>query len=239
MKKKSIVVLLLLSIVVSATAFQLLDPRLTSSTTPQEVDFSAPPSEIVFVAVTNLDQTDYTYTVVSSPSQSGASTKEDLIKRLKVENSDQQYIAYGPFGTNGTKIYGNDAVAWARPPDSDWQINLQKRYAYPAENDLNPFNSSKIADTEGKIIDETSTEVAIRVNATTVKGTDLDGYTLFYLDKRTKHVQRAVEVTHYDGNTSSVVVRFDDVGTTTVERPPGIGVSPLEVVVDVLRYNSQ
>lgn len=237
MERKSIAVLLLIAIVIAAAGFQFFDPRLTSSNAPKEVDFSDPPSEIVFATVTNLNRTDYTYTVVASPNRSETGEEADLVKHLKVENSDQEYVAYGPLGKNGTKVYGNDAVAWVRPPDGDWQLNLQKQYAYPAENELNPFDISAIEDSQGEIVNETSTQVVVRINSSTLEETDVEGYTFFYLDKRTKQIRRMVEVLDPDGDTSYVIVQFNNVGKTTVERPSEVDFSLMELITDLVRYN--
>lgn len=237
MRRKSILVFLLIAIVLSAAVFQLVDPSLADSNASKEVDFSDSPSEIVSATVTNLDRTDHTYTVVVSSNRSKTG-EEDVVKRLKVENSDQKYVAYGPLGKNGTKVYGNDAVAWVwSPNDGEWHLNTRVRYAYPAENDLNPIDTAAIARTEGTVVNETSTRVVIRINSSTLKETDLEGYTLFHVDKRTERIRKVVEVHRDSGNVSYKIARFSNVESTTVERPNGIGFSPMESIIDLARYN--
>lgn len=239
MRRKNILAFLLIAIVLSAAVFQLVDPRLGNSAAPKEVDFSDSPSEIVSATVTNLDRTDHTYTVVVSSNRSKTG-EEDLVKHLKVENSDQEYVAYGPLGKNGTKVYGNDAVAWVwSPNDGEWHLNTRVRYAYPAENDLNPIDTSAITHTEGNVVNETSTRVVIRINSSTLKETDPKGYTLFHIDKRTERIRKAVEVRRDSGNASYEIARFSDVGSTTVERPNGTGFSLVELVIDLVRYNPE
>lgn len=237
MKKRHVVVIGILALVAIAATFQLSDPRLTRSSQHSAVDFSKPPSEVVTASVAKLRGLDYSYEVVASSNESGTNGSSKLVKRFRVENSDQQYVAYGPFGTDGTKIYANDAVAWVRPSSAaDWQVNTQSRYAYPAEGELNPFDVASITQTNGTVIDQTETRIVIRIDATTTKGTDVAGYTDFYVDKRSGNIQKAVEVGRYDGEKAYTTVRFSEVGTTTVERPDEIGFSVKEFVGDLVRY---
>ncbi|WP_458210508.1 hypothetical protein [Haladaptatus sp. NG-SE-30] len=217
--------------------FQLVDPQLTQSSQPSEVDFSNPPSDVVATSVTKLQRLDYSYEVVVASNESRMNGSSRLVKRFRVEHSDGEYIAYGPFGTNGTKIYANDAIAWVRPSsDADWQVNTQSKYAYPATGELNPFDVSSITETDGTVLNETEMRMVIRINATTTKGIDVAGYTLFYVDKRSGNLQKAVEVGQYDGEKAVKTVRFSEVGTTTVKRPDGIGFSVVELVGDLVRY---
>lgn len=236
MKKRTGLLFLLFAVVVSAATFQVVDPRLTDSNSPKQVDFSDPPAQIVTDLVINLNRIDHTYTVVASPNRSSPGDEEKLVKKLKVENTDQEYVAYGTLGKNGTKIYGNDAVTWARSPnDGKWHLNTQTRYAYPADNDLNPFDVSAIE--QGHVTNETSTRIVIRINSSTLKGTDTGLYTLFYINKKSKHIEKAVEIHHNSESKPYKTVRFYDVNNTTIERPNEIGFSLIELITDLARYN--
>ena len=236
MKVRHIVGIGILVLVAIAATFQVVDPRLTQASQSADVDFSDPPSDVVATSVTKLQHMDYSYEVVVSPTKPGTNESGRLLGRFRIEHSDTEYVRYGPRGANGTWAYANDAVAFVQPPNGgDWRVNM--RHAYPlVEDELNPFNVTAIREANGTVVDETATQVVIRINATTTSGTDVPGYTLFYLDRQSGNLQKAVEVGRYEGKIGTARIRFSEVGTTTVERPDAIGFSAWELVGDLMRY---
>ncbi|WP_327053180.1 hypothetical protein [Halomicrococcus gelatinilyticus] len=224
-----------------AATFQVVDPRLTQASQPPDVDFSDPPSDVVATSVTKLEHMDYSSKFIASPNESGTNSSSKSIE-TRVEHSDAEYVVDNLFGVDGMKLYANDATAWIWTSGDGWQllrkthISFPSNYAYPTADKLHPFNVSSIRRAEGAIVDETATQVVIRINDTTTSGTDVPGYTRFHIDKRSGNLRKAVQVGRYDGETGTVKIRFNEVGTTTVERPDAIGFSAWELVGDLMRY---
>lgn len=217
----------------AAGGVQLLDPVFGERPTP-EVDFSEPPAEVAADSAERFEHVDYAYRIDIADNRSGP---WEQFSSVKVDHTRRRYRMLGPLGFEGTHIFGNDAVTFARPgPDETWRVGYVPETTYPAPVITQPFSVSHIRGAKGVIVMETDSSVVIRLDVNPLKLVDeYPGSIVLHVDKRANVVEKAF-VSYEVGPDRARTARFEVVDTgTTVERPDDLSISPREVFWDALR----
>lgn len=229
-----------LIVIASVIGIQLLDPQLTQNErTPVELDSS--PATVAETAVQNLTQRDFTYVRLSTSNRTPESWMDGFSRRVKVENSENEYYSNVTLGSGSQHLYGNDEAYWLRDGRDDaWKFGTRSDYTYPAGSLTNPFALSKVRNASGEIVHENSSTLVVRLDtAATARlpNKDFPGdYTLLYIDKRQKQIDRVTfKLNNSEWDSTYIHLRVTAVNEMDVQRPPETRPSVKAVVMDVLR----
>lgn len=228
---------IVLVVIASVVAIQLLDPQLTQSEhTPVVLNES--PSTVAGTTVQNLTERDFTYTMLVTSNRTLNNQMGGFYSRVKVENSDEEYFANV---TPKRRIYANDEAYWVRDGQNrSWKFGMRSDYTYPADSLTHPFSIPKIQNSSGEVVRENESTLVIHLDtaATSMQpNTDRPGdFTRIYINKRQKQIDRVViKLNNSEYNPKFVHLRVTAVDRTDVQRPPKTRPSLKAVVMDVLR----
>lgn len=237
-RRLSIVVILV--VIAAVVGIQMLDPG-TIQSEPQPIELDDSPSNVADDAVRNLTQRDFTYVRSSTSNRTPESRMDGFSRRVKVENSENEYYSNVTVGSGSQHLYSNDEAYWVRNSQGDaWKFGMRSDYTYPAGSLTNPFSLSKIRNASGEIVHENSSILVVRLDtAATARlpNKDFPGdYTLMYIDKRQKQIDRVTfKLNNSEWDPIYVHLRVTAVDETDVQRPPETRPSVKAVVMDVLR----
>lgn len=240
MKGRQLAIIFVLLVSLPVVGVQLLDPELTQDD-PTAVDLSESPSEIASDAVRNLSQRDFTYVMLITANRTPNSRTDGLYRRVKVENTEEEYYSKVPVGDTSQYMYGNNVAYWMRiGEEGSWEFGMRPDYVYPVRGLTQPFSVSKIQNTSGEIVHENSSMLVVRLDTagTTMQSdTDLPGdYTLIHFDKRKNRIDRAVfKLNNSKWRPKYVHLRITAVDETDVQRPPNTRPSLKAFLMDILR----
>lgn len=232
MKRAAAVVAVVLLAVVG---FQLADPRLGSGADePVSVDADAPADELARDAIRSTYRSNYSYEYTVADNRSFADPK--LVKAARVDTDARVFRSVSRYGSDGPVVYGTTDAVFVRPlPTEGWGVNANPAATYP--NDVtHPLVVDRITAANSRVVNRTDGVVVVRVDRRLVPDASLSGYSLVYVNTDRGTVRKVVGVVERDGRVEGYDrVVFTDVGSTTVERPPGTRFKPYGVLLDLLR----
>ncbi|WP_254537266.1 hypothetical protein [Halomarina litorea] len=232
MNRRFAPVLVLVLTAAALGTFLLADLPVTPDETPT-VDTDAPPDELAAQAIAQYDHVDYTYEWSMR-----VDGERRLLVRGMVDNTDQQalVISHMDPDKNVSLVYVDEREAWHRPADGSWRPMADGgiRPEAPFPGDVVPVDAGRLGGTNVTVVEANASTLVLRVDAPVFSAVT-EGHTDLVVERERGVLRRAVQ--RSPEFEAVVVYEFADVGTTDVERPPGIGDPGLDALLtDLLTY---